>query len=98
MQHPDELLVLVKTDLLLQEHGFNSLRNYVLTLDPYELELYDEFDFSPDENEIKTKRQLLRASYSYFNILCNKVKHGYILVSFSDLKKMLNIPLTSVKN
>ena len=31
MQHPDELLVLVKTDLLLQEHGFNSLRNYVST-------------------------------------------------------------------
>ena len=98
MQHPDELLVLIKTDLLLQEHGFNSLRNYVSTLDPYELELYDEFDFSPDENEIITKRQLLRASYSYFNILCNKVKHGYILVSFSDLKKMLNTPLTSVKN
>ena len=94
MQHTDELLVLVKTDLLIYESSFNALRDYVSTLDTSNLESYDEFIFSPDEDKIITKRQLLRPSYSYFNILCNKVKHGYILIRFSELKRMLCIPIT----
>ena len=91
MQEKEDLLVLVKTDMLLQEKGFNSLREYLLELDSSKVKLYDEFFYNFEEDKVISIHQPIHPSYSNLNLICDKVESGYILISLYDLKKMLSL-------
>ena len=91
MQTKEDLMVLVKTDLLLHEKAFNSLRECILELDYSKLELYDEFVYNSEEDKVVSIHQPIHPDYSNLNLICDKVENGYILISLYDLKKMLSL-------
>ena len=95
MQENDskDLLVLVKANLLLEEIGFDSLRNCLLKLNFDDIELYQEFEYDFDKEEVVAKRcSFYSAPTNLVGKLFNKIqKEDFILISLNNLKKFLSI-------
>lgn len=95
MQENDskDLLVLVKANLLLEEIGFDSLRNCLLKLNFDDIELYQEFEYDFDKEEVVAKRcSFYAAPTNLVGKLFNKIqKEDFILISLNNLKKFLSI-------
>lgn len=95
MQENDsnDLLVLVKANLLLEEIGFDSLRNCLLKLNFDDIELYEEFEYDFDKEEVVAKRcSFYAAPTNLVGKLFNKIqKEDFILISLNNLKKFLSI-------
>lgn len=95
MQENDskDLLVLVKANLLLEEIGFDSLRNCISKLNYDDIELYQEFEYDFDKEEVVAKRcSFYAAPTNLVGKLFNKIqKEDFILISFDNLKKFLSI-------
>ncbi len=87
------LLVLVKTNLLLEEVGFDSLRNCIANLNYDDIELYQEFEYDFDKEEVVAKRcSFYEAPTNLARKLFNKIqKEDFIFISFDNLKKFLSI-------
>ena len=82
--------VLVETDLLLQEKGFEDLRNFVANLDFDELQMYDEFCYDINKDEVVCIHPKLNPFISSMNFVCQEIKKGYIYTDLNNLKKLLS--------
>lgn len=81
----NEKLVFVQTDLLIQENGFETLREYLTHLDLETVDIFDEFTFNSEGNGIIHVSQRLRLS------IFSKIQSGYILTNLNDLKKLFSL-------
>lgn len=89
MQEKD-CIVLVQTDLLLQEKGFQALRERISNLK--EIQSFSEFVFdSGNDRVIIIHHMQLFPCHSNFNFVNNMVKGEYVLMNLENLKKFLSL-------
>lgn len=81
----NEKIVFVKTDLLIQENGFEALRECVSHLDLETIDMFDEFTYDNEGNSVIHISQRLRPG------VFSKIQTGYILINLSDFKKLLSL-------
>ena len=81
----NEKIVFVKTDLLIQENGFESLRECVSNLDLEMVDMFDEFTYNSEGDSV------IRISQRVHPGVFPKIQNGYILINLNDFKKLLSL-------
>lgn len=83
----------VKTNLLLEEKGFELLRKFIKNLDSTELNMYDVLDYSAETDDliiIHSKAEDF-PQFTAGDWICVKIHYNYILTDMDNLKKLLSI-------
>ena len=89
----NNLIFLVKVDLLLHEKTYDELRNFVKNVDAHELNPghYHVIDYSAENDNI-THYSVDFCLWSKSQDLINaKINSGFILVDFATLKSLLSL-------